>query len=96
MSFIGNRAVRRALAKSMKGHSALAGFRGVILQDGPLGGRIVAPGAPVLHPEWWRSWNKAIEVGYARGEPVPAGRYVRDETAALATAVWRPLQGADR
>lgn len=87
-----NRAARRALKKNARGRPAPAGFRGVILAGGPLDGRIVAPGAPVLHPEWWRSWNKAVDVGYARGGRIEPGRYLRDESAALATARWRLLE----
>jgi hypothetical protein len=91
-----NRADRRALVKqAAKGHPAHAGFRGVILRGGPLDGRIVTPTAPALHPEWWRSHAKAVEVGYAKG-PAEAGRYVRDEKAALATAVWQRIEDAER
>lgn len=86
-----NRAERRSLLRS-NGRPASA-FRGVILKGGPLDGRIVAPTAPVLHPEWWRSHAKAVEVGYQRG-PAEAGRYVRDERARLATAVWQPIEEA--
>lgn len=84
-----NRADRRSLLKTTKGRPDVR-FRGVILRGGPLDGRIVAPTAPALHPEWWRSHAKAVEVGYAAG-PASAGRYVRDEGAKLATAVWQPL-----
>jgi hypothetical protein len=85
-----NRAARRTLLKKAAKHHP-AGFRGVILRGGPLDGRIVAPTAPVLHAEWWRSHAKAVEVGYARG-PAEAGRYVRDPKATLATAVWTPIE----
>jgi hypothetical protein len=84
-----NRADRRTLLK--KSAKAPGGFRGVILRGGPLDGRIVAPTAPVLHAEWWRSHAKAVEVGYAKG-PAEPGRYVRDPKATLATAVWTPIK----
>ncbi len=86
-----NRADRRALLKG-NGRPAVR-FRGVILRGGPLDGRIVAPTAPVLHPEWWKSYAKAVEVGYARGEITP-GRYVADPKARLATSVWTPVEEA--
>lgn len=82
-----NRAQRRALTRAA-GRSP-GGFQGVILEGGPKPTPIVGQNAPCLHPDWWRSYNAAVEHGWAKGPPVAPGRYVLDPHAELRTAVWR-------
>jgi hypothetical protein len=86
-----NRAARRRAERRLRKErpTRVAGFHGVVLQGGPLDGRIVGVDAPAMHPDWWRSWNAAAKHGWTGG-PIEPGRYVIDPNIFPRTAVWQP------
>lgn len=76
---------------------------GVLLEGGPMDGAIVPSTAPVLRPDWYRTWpalrpRPMASVVLRRPDPTwpprdrrAPGRYVVDATRTPSMATWRLL-----